>query len=72
MPLPTELLELLADTKEVLIETRSSEDVTRTFIWVGASDDMVYVRSARGESWLVVGLPMGHVVLGGVVFLIGS
>ncbi len=50
MPLPTELLELLADTQEVLIETRSGEDVTRTVIWVGVSDDMVYVRSVRGES----------------------
>lgn len=50
MPLSTELVELLADTQEVLIETRSGEDVTRTVIWVGVSDDTVYVRSVRGES----------------------
>lgn len=50
MPLSTGLLELVADTKEVLIETRSGEEATRTVIWVGVSGDMVSVRSVRGES----------------------
>lgn len=44
-----DLLDLLADSKEVLIETRSTSAVTKTVIWVAVDGNAVYVRSVRGD-----------------------
>ena len=52
MPFPKDVLHLLEDTREVLIETGSGEDATRTVIWVAIHDETVYLRSVRGESGL--------------------
>ena len=43
-------LEQIAAAKEVTIETRSSDRVYGTVIWIAADDDALYVRSFRGES----------------------
>lgn len=50
MSLHPELLELIADTKEVWIETRDESKATRTTIWVAVDDGEVYVRSVRGDN----------------------
>lgn len=50
MSLSSDVLDLLADTKEVFIETRSGATISRTIIWVAVHDQTIYVRSVRGES----------------------
>ena len=44
-----EELELIADTREVLIETSRDGRPFRTIIWIVVVDDEVYVRSVRGD-----------------------
>ena len=50
MSFSEEDLELIAATKEVIIETRSGDRVHRTVIWVVVDSGNVYVRSFRGAS----------------------
>ncbi len=50
MDLPHELLDMIGDTKEVLIETRQVDTSFQTTIWVAVEDDRVYVRSVRGDA----------------------
>lgn len=52
MTLHEELLDLVADTREVWIETRSESRTIRTIIWVAVEDGEVYVRSVRGDDGL--------------------
>lgn len=52
MSLHQELLELIADTREVWIETRGETKTIRTIIWVVVEDGDVYVRSVRGDDGL--------------------
>jgi hypothetical protein len=49
MALTEQQLALLAETKEVHIETGSDHGSTKTIIWIVVVDDRVYVRSVRGE-----------------------
>ena len=50
MPFPKPQLESIDASKEVLIETRAEDGRTyRTVIWIMVEDDVVYVRSVRGE-----------------------
>lgn len=49
MALTTEQLELLDETLEVRIETRSDDKDYKTIIWVVVADGEVYVRSVNGE-----------------------
>lgn len=66
MSLSIEELELIARTKEVLIETRSGDRVFRTVIWVVVDGEDVFVRSVRGEAgrWFQRALAEPAVTLG--------
>jgi hypothetical protein len=48
--LASEDLEIVANAKEVVIETRSSDRVFRTVIWVTVDDGDVFVRSVMGKA----------------------
>ncbi|HEU5113221.1 MAG TPA: DUF2255 family protein [Acidimicrobiia bacterium] len=50
MSLTAEQLQEIGDSQLVIIETRRGDRVTGTVIWVVVVDDVVYVRSVRGES----------------------
>lgn len=50
MPLSAEVLELISESREVVIETRSGDRRFRTVIWVVVVDGDVLVRSVRGEA----------------------
>jgi hypothetical protein len=65
VPSSSEQLELVADAREVVIETRSGDRVTGTVIWVVVDDGEVFVRSVRGESarWYQRVLADPHVTL---------
>lgn len=50
MPFPPDVLDLLARTDEVRIQTRRPDGrAPRTIIWVMTDEDDVFVRSVRGE-----------------------
>ena len=44
-----ELLQEIADTREVLVETSAAGKTVRTIIWVVVVDDDVYIRTAHGD-----------------------
>jgi len=48
--LPAEDLERIAESREVVIETRSGDRRVPTIIWVVIDDGAVLVRSVRGEA----------------------
>lgn len=48
--LDRDLLDRIADAKEVVIETHSGDRSYRTIIWVAVVDGSIYVRSVRGEA----------------------
>jgi len=51
MPFPKPQLESIDAAREVDIETRADNGrVYRTVIWIMVEDDVVYVRSVRGEA----------------------
>jgi hypothetical protein len=50
MPLTSDQLAWLDQTREVRIETRSARGSRKTIIWIVVADNEVYVRSVRGES----------------------
>ncbi|HSJ85344.1 MAG TPA: DUF2255 family protein [Acidimicrobiia bacterium] len=49
MALSKSQLEILDEVKRVVIETRSSDRVIGTIIWVVVDDGDVFVRSVRGD-----------------------
>lgn len=49
MALTTEQLELLDETGQVRIETRSDRGTVKTIIWIVVIDREVYVRSVDGD-----------------------
>jgi hypothetical protein len=49
VPLSPEQLEIFAQAREVLIETKRGDRVYRTVIWVVVDEGEVFVRSVRGE-----------------------
>ena len=58
-------LQLIADTREVRIETRAGDRSYRTIIWVVVDDGEIFVRSVRGErgKWYQRALKNSNVAL---------
>lgn len=52
MALTDDQIDLLDRTKEVRVETFSSNGSTKTIIWIVVIDGVAYVRSVRGERGL--------------------
>lgn len=49
MALTEHQLQILAETDEVDVETRSEDETFETIIWIVVVDGVVYVRSVQGE-----------------------
>ena len=65
MSLHQELLDLIADTKEVSIVTTDGPRTVRTTIWVAVDGTEVYVRSVKGDDgrWYQRAMEYPEVVL---------